>query len=89
MMIVSALQLRLGDAARVGVSGQPQRSVECYNLCLKGRFHANERTAEGLRRAVVCFEQAIAVDASSALAYAGLADSYTLLADYGFVVRDR
>jgi serine/threonine-protein kinase len=84
-MIVSALQLTLGDSARNGLSTQPQSSIECYNLCLKGRYHANERTPDGLRRAAICFQQAVAVDGSSALAYAGLADSYTLLADYGFV----
>jgi TolB-like protein len=84
-MIVNALQLRLGDAARACLNGQPQSNIECYNLCLKGRFHTNERTAEGLRRAAICFHQAVAIDGSSALAYAGLADSYTMLADYGFV----
>ena len=84
-VIVNALQLRLGDSARASLGGQPQRSVECYNLCLKGRYHANERTPEGLRRAAICFQQAVAVDGSSAFAYAGLADSYTLLADYGIV----
>jgi TolB-like protein/cytochrome c-type biogenesis protein CcmH/NrfG len=83
-MIVNALQLRLGDAACVS-SVQPQRNLECYNLCLKGRFHTNERSPEGLRRAAICFQQAVAVDGSSASAYAGLADTYTMLADYGFV----
>src|SRR5262249_5835765 len=53
-MIVSALQLQTGLAA------QPQRNIDCYNLCLKGRFHANERTSEGLRRAAICFQQAVA-----------------------------
>ncbi len=82
-VIVNALQLRLGDSGRMGLGGQPKSNVECYNLCLKGRFHANERTPEGLRRGAICFQQAVALDGSSALAYAGLADSYTLLADYG------
>jgi TolB-like protein/Flp pilus assembly protein TadD len=85
LVIVNALKLRLGDTETPALSGQPQRSIECYNLCLKGRYHANERTSEGLRRAAICFEQAVAVDATSAVAYAGLADSYTLLADYGFI----
>jgi TolB-like protein len=83
-VIVNALQLRLGDSAQ-GPSARPQRSLECYNLCLRGRFHANDRTPDGLRRSAICFQQAVAVDGSSALAYAGLADTYTMLADYGFV----
>ncbi len=85
LVIVNALKLRLGDSAPAALSGHPQRSLECYNLCLKGRYHAKERTAEGLRRAAICFEQAVAVDDSSAVAYAGLADSYQLLALYGFI----
>src|SRR5262249_53011778 len=40
---------------------------------------------DGLRRGVQYFEQAIAVDPDFALGYAGLADSYTLLAEYGMV----
>ena len=83
-MIVNALQLRLEKVAPVSCS-QPQRNLECYNLCLKGRFHTNERSPDGLRRAAICFQQAIAIDGSSASAYAGLADTYTMLADYGYV----
>lgn len=79
-VIVNALKLRLGAAT------PPSRSnIESFNLCLKGRYHANERTADGLRRAAICFEQAVALDDRSALAYAGLADSYTLLADYSYI----
>lgn len=85
LVIVNALKLRLGDTGPPALTAQPQRDIECYNLCLKGRYHANERTADGLRRAAICFEQAVAVDGSSAVAYAGLADSYQLLALYGFV----
>jgi TolB-like protein/Flp pilus assembly protein TadD len=58
-------------------------SVEAYNLYLKGRFQWNKRTDEGLKRSAQYFEQAIAIDPGFAVGYAGLADSYTLLADYG------
>lgn len=85
LVIVNALKLRLGDTAPAALSGQPQHCMECYNLCLKGRYHAKERTEEGLRRAAICFEGAVAMDNSSAVAYAGLADSYQLLALYGFI----
>jgi serine/threonine-protein kinase len=81
LVIVNALQLRLGSPAPASRG----HNLECFNLCLKGRYHANERTAEGMRRAAICFEQAVAMDVTSALAYAGLTDSYTLLADYGFI----
>ena len=77
--IVSALTLTFWQ----GGAPKTTRSVESYQMCLRGRYHSRERTGDGLRRSIVCFEQAIAVDPASASAYAGLADSYTLMADYG------
>jgi serine/threonine-protein kinase len=38
-----------------------------------------------LERSVLCYQQAIEKDPESASAHAGLADAYTLLADYGIV----
>ena len=68
-------------------SGESRKApnLDCYNLCLQGRFHANKRTDEGLRKSIACYQQAIAADGSSAGAYAGLADSYSLLANYGLI----
>jgi len=58
-------------------------SLEAYDLYLRGRFMGNQRTQSGLRRAIECFEQAIALDEELALAHAGLADALCLMADYG------
>jgi len=81
--IVEKLRLALAIPGR-GARAR-RTNVECYNLCLQGRFHANRRTIEGLEKSVACYEQAIATDPTSALAHAGLADAYSLLADYGIV----
>jgi serine/threonine-protein kinase len=78
--IVTAMDLKL-DLPAGGHRSTP--NLACYNLCLQGRFHANKRTQEGLRKSVACFEQAVAADGSSAAAFAGLADAYSLMADYG------
>lgn len=75
--------LRLTLAWRAGGAARRVPNLECYNLCLQGRFHVNKRTPEGLRQSVLCFEQAVQADETSADAYAGLADSYSLLSDYG------
>jgi len=75
--------LRLSLTWRGGGAERKLPNLDCYNLCLQGRFHANKRTPDGLRQSVVCFEQAVATDESSADAYAGLADAYSLMADYG------
>lgn len=50
---------------------------------IEGRYFWNKRTESGLRRSIECFQQAILKDPDFAEAYAGLADSYTLLASYG------
>jgi TolB-like protein/Flp pilus assembly protein TadD len=56
---------------------------EEHSLYLMGRFHANKRTIEGLESSVRCYEQAIATRPAYAMAHAGLADSLSLLMDYG------
>ncbi len=60
-------------------------SVEAYDLYLKGRWLWNQRGRgpEPLRRAIEFFSQAIALDSTYARAYAGLADSYSLLPAFG------
>ena len=82
LAIVGALKLRL--SASPLIASEP-RNIDYYNLYLKGRFHWNERTVEGMKRCLVYFEQAISLDSSSPLAYTGLADAYTILADYGLL----
>ncbi len=42
----------------------------------------NKRSAEGLRKSITYFQQAIDLDPNYALSYAGLADSYALLSNY-------
>lgn len=45
----------------------------------RGRYYCNTRTADGLRTAIEYFKQAIEKNPRYSSAYAGLADSYTLL----------
>jgi TolB-like protein/Flp pilus assembly protein TadD len=82
--IVQALRLKLTGLRQTET---PRRApnVACYNLCLQGRFHTNKRSEDGLRKSVERFEEAILADESCAEAHAGLADAYSLLADYGLM----
>lgn len=61
---------------------------EAYIEYLKGRFHWNKRTAEGLNAGIRCFEAAIAVDPGYALAYSGVADAYAMLGTRGALAPD-
>jgi serine/threonine-protein kinase len=58
-------------------------NLAAYNLYVQGRYHLNQRTEEGLRRAAEFFEKAIVESAQYAQAYSGLADAYSLLGHYG------
>lgn len=51
-------------------------NVDAYQSYLKGRYYWNKRTAEGIKRSIAHFKQAISIDPNYALAYTGLADSY-------------
>lgn len=57
-------------------------NVEAYYYYLKGRYFWNLRTAEGIRKGIQCFEEAIRIDSRYALAYAGLADGHHALATW-------
>src|SRR5271155_1980359 len=59
---------------------------EAYEAYLKGRFFWNKRTADGLKKAVDYFNQAIAKAPNYAAAYSGLADTYALLGDWQYAV---
>src|SRR6266496_1610973 len=51
---------------------------------LRGRYFWNKRSEAGLRKGIEYFQKAIDQEPTYALAYAGLADSYIMLANWGF-----
>jgi TolB-like protein len=81
----------VADKLRVRLSGTDEQKLakrytdnpEAYQLYLKGRFYWNQRTGEALKKSIEYFNQAIEKDSSYALAYAGIADAYSLLPSYG------
>jgi TolB-like protein/DNA-binding winged helix-turn-helix (wHTH) protein/Tfp pilus assembly protein PilF len=58
-------------------------STRAYEAFLQGRHQWHTFTYDGYTRAVGYFEQALAADPSYALAHAGIADAYNLLAFTG------
>jgi TolB-like protein/tetratricopeptide (TPR) repeat protein len=65
--------------------GVTAASYEAFDLYLKGRFFGNKRTIEGFRQAAGYFQQAISKDPDYARAYAGLADTYSLMSTWNLV----
>ena len=79
--IVDNLKLKVSPQER-GLAKHYTESNEAYQLYLKGRFYWNKRTGENLKKAIEQFQQAADGDPTFALAYVGLADSYSLLEEY-------
>jgi TolB-like protein/DNA-binding winged helix-turn-helix (wHTH) protein/Flp pilus assembly protein TadD len=75
--------LRPGEQARL--NKVRDSNPEAHIAYAKGRFFWNQRTDEGLRKAVAYFGQAIEKDRGYALAYAGLADSWVPRAWYAYL----
>jgi eukaryotic-like serine/threonine-protein kinase len=76
--IVDKLKLKV-SGEETALSKHYTESNEAYELYLKGRFYWNKRSPEALHKSVEYYQQAIKRDPSFALAYSGLADTYSLL----------
>jgi serine/threonine protein kinase len=83
--IAGALGAELSASEVSGLGQKSTENLNAYNSYLKGRYNWNTRTAEGLRKSLDYFQSAIDEDPAYALAYAGMAEAYTTLADWTFV----
>ena len=82
--ISEKLRLPLTGQEQKKLAKQPTDDSEAYHIYLRGRFWWNKRTREGLEKGIEYFKKAITQDPNFALAYAGLSDSYHLLAGTAF-----
>jgi len=85
LAIVDSLKVNLLQEEREALAKRSTQNAEAYKLYLKGRYFWNRRYEGGLQKSIEFFHQAIATDPRYALAYTGIADSYSLLAHYGFL----
>jgi serine/threonine-protein kinase len=76
---------RVGAATDQVVAGPGTNDVHAFQEYLQGRFHWNRRTESDLRRAIERFGSAVRRDPGYARAWAGMADAWSLLLDYGGV----
>jgi len=82
--IADRLQVTRGATSGRALVIPATANLDAYHLYLKGRYCWAQRGL-GLKQAVECYTRALALDPNYALAHAGLADSYTLLTEYGMV----
>jgi len=83
--IADALEIHISSDEHERITSIPTADLEAYDLYVKGRYFWNKRTEEDLLKAKEYFENAIELDASFALAWSGLADSYTMLVTYNYM----
>jgi TolB-like protein/DNA-binding winged helix-turn-helix (wHTH) protein len=81
--IAGRLRSKLSTSEKQQVTRQGTQNPEAYDLYLKGRYAWNNRTYSQLQTAIANFNEAIAKDPGYSLAYSGLADSYSVLPNYG------
>jgi TolB-like protein/predicted Ser/Thr protein kinase len=83
--VVEKLQVKLVGRAETPLVKRLTESPEAYRLYLQGRYYFSRRYKGQLDKAMQSFAEAIQVDPLFAAAYAGLADSYSVMGFYGFL----
>ncbi len=83
--IAAQVRVKLTGQEKLRVASTRPLNSEAHELYLKGRFWWNKRTRESTEKGVAYFLQATEKDPTYAPAYAGLADAYLNLKDYGIL----
>ncbi len=84
--VSNRLQIHLTGAEQQKLGSAGTTNPEAYRLYLEGRQQWYGRTPEGLKKSIVLFQQAIVADPNYALAYTGLAETYSVSTGYGGLV---
>lgn len=77
--VSQALNIKLPTEWAELIGERPTENSEAQRLYMEGRYNWSRWSADGLNRAIECYEQALTKDLGFALAYAGLADCYNML----------
>jgi len=80
--VAEAIIPHLTGAERIRLSKRGTNNPEAHEAFLRGRFYWNTFSEEGLAKAIVCYNQAIALDPNYAVAYAGVAAYHNWLGSF-------
>ncbi len=92
-LVADELQAVLTAKEKETIEKIPTQNKEAYKLYLMGRFLCNKRIGEGpwkldeLLKSKEYFEKSLKIDPGYPLAYAGLADTYYIMAWWGYIPR--
>ena len=82
--IANQIHIALTPGQQSQLAARRNVEPEAYEAYLKGRYYWNKRTADGMQKAQIYFQQAIDKDPSFGAAYSGLADCNSGLTWHGF-----
>jgi TolB-like protein len=77
--IVEGIQVKLSPQEESRLLAARSVKPDAYEAYLKGRYSWNKRDRDGVMKGLEYFQQAVEIDPTYALAYAGMADSYLVL----------
>lgn len=77
--IAQAVRVQLSARERDALATNRQVDPAAQDAYLRGRYYWNQRTLEGLQKALEYFRESARLDPTFAKAYAGQADTYNLL----------
>lgn len=83
--VTQKLRLRLSGEEQQRLVKRDTTNAESFQFYLRGRYLWNKRTADGIKKAIGEFQQAIDRDPTYALGYVGLADCYLVLEQHAGV----
>jgi tetratricopeptide (TPR) repeat protein len=86
LTVADKLKLTLLSDEKARLVKRPTENLEAYNLYLLGRYFYYKTTEEDIHKAIGYIEQAIAKDPGYSLAYALLAECYTVCYSVGYLV---
>ena len=80
--VAETLKIRLLGEDKKRLDTKPTENIEAYNLYRQGRYYADKFSQDGFKKALGFYQHAIEKDPRFALAYAGMADTYVMAADF-------
>lgn len=80
--IAREIEIALTPEEEVLLASRRPVDPQAYEAYLKGMFHLNQLTPEGIEKGLAYLHEAVEEDPANALPYAGLAQGYSLIASH-------
>ena len=83
--IVQQIEIKLTPTEQANLMRKKVVDPEAHKLVMLGRFFMYTVIPESIQKGITQFQKALEIDSSSALAYSGLADAYTILGNFALL----